>query len=75
VILAALLSEGAPSLITVTGPADVLAAMEAGLAHRSGTVEFLPSEDVEVKVVIGDTTVQTQFGSWSSRLREALKAE
>ena len=73
--LGAILSGELTSLVTVTGPEDLLKAMQAGMALREGIIEFLPSADVDVKLVSGDTTIQTQFGAWAERLQAVLKAE
>lgn len=74
-ILGTILSGENESLIKITGPEDILSSIKAGMVLREGLVEFMPSDHVEVTFVAGDTTVQTQFGTWFERLQAALKAE
>ncbi|PVE22473.1 hypothetical protein DC522_20995 [Microvirga sp. KLBC 81] len=74
-ILGTILSGEISTVLKVTGPEDMLKAIRARFALREGIIEFVPSDDVEVTLVAGDTTIQTQLSSWSIRLKEALKAE
>lgn len=74
-ILGTILSGEISTVLKVTGPEDMLKAIQARFALRKGIIEFVPSDDVEVTLVAGDTTIQTQLSSWSIRLKEALKAE
>ncbi|WP_150117374.1 hypothetical protein [Microvirga vignae] len=73
-ILGTILSGEISTVLKVTGPEDMLKAIQTRFALHDG-VEFAPSDDVEVTLVAGDTTIQTQLSSWSIRLKEALKAE
>ncbi|MEZ0169645.1 hypothetical protein [Microvirga sp. TS319] len=72
--LRTILSGESGPLVRVTGPADILTAIEACIVPRDGVVEFIPTDAVEVILVAGDTIVQTQFSGWSDRLQSALKA-
>lgn len=74
-ILGTILSGETTSLMKVTGPDDLLSAIKSKFSVPGGVIEFVPSDDVEVTLIAGDTVVQTQFNSWSTRLQEALKAE
>lgn len=74
-ILGTILSGESASLLRVTGPEDMLSAIKAGMALREGLVEFVPTDEVEVTMVAGDTMVQTQLGAWADRLQALLKAE
>jgi hypothetical protein len=74
-ILGTILTGEISTVLKVTGPEDMLKAIQARFAIRDGIIEFVPSDDVDVTLVAGDTTIQTQLNSWSIRLREALKAE
>lgn len=74
-ILGTILSGDISAVLKVTGPEDMLKAIQTRIATRDGIVEFVPSDDVDVSLVAGDTTIQTQLSSWSIRLKEALKAE
>jgi hypothetical protein len=73
--LGTILSGELTTVLRITGPKDVLDVMQAGMTMREGIVEFVPGNDVEVTLVAGDTTIQTQFNSWSERLQTFLKAE
>ncbi|MCG7392044.1 hypothetical protein MHY87_03900 [Microvirga sp. ACRRW] len=73
--LGTILSGETETLVKVSGPEDLLSAVKAGMAPREGIIEFIPSHDVELTLVAGDTTIQTQFGAWSERLRDLLKAD
>ncbi len=74
-ILGTILSgENAP-LLRVRGPEDILSGIKAGMVLREGLVEFTPTDDVEVTLTAGDTTVETQFSAWVERLQTSLKAE
>jgi len=74
-ILGTVLSGEGSALLRVTGPEDMLNAIRACLALQDEIIEFVPSDAVEVTLMAGDTTIQTQLGSWSARLQEALKAD
>jgi len=74
-ILGTILSGENGSLLRVTGPEDILSAIKAGMALREGLVEFVPTDEVEVTLVAGDTMVQTQLGAWAERLQALLKAK
>lgn len=74
-ILGTMLSGGVSALLKVTGPEDMLKAIQARFSLREDLIEFVPSSDVEVTLTAGDTTIQTQLSSWATRLQEALKAE
>lgn len=72
-VLATLLSGRDAGLIKISGPEDLLLAMKPHLGQRESSIEFLSGEHVEVSVIAQDTHVQTQLGSWSVRLAQALE--
>lgn len=74
-ILGTILSGESVSLLRVTGPEDILAAIRAEMVLREGLVEFVPTDDVEVTLAAGDTMVQTQLSTWAERLQALLKAK
>lgn len=74
-IIGIVLSGGASTLLKVTGPEDMLRTIQTRFALREGLIEFVPSNDVEVTLTAGDTTIKTQLNSWATRLQEAIKAE
>jgi len=61
--------------IKVTGPADLLSAIESEFAGRETALEFLPADQVEVSLTARDTSVETQLASWAGRLEKAFEAE
>jgi len=71
--LATVLSGGEPKLLKITGPEDLLLSMKERMGSHGEAIEFCPGEHVEVSVVARDTTLRTQFDSWSSRLKQALE--
>lgn len=74
-ILRTILSGEITPLLKVTGPEDILTAIKTGMALREGLIEFVPTDDVEVTLIAGDTLVQTQFNGWAERLQASMKAE
>jgi hypothetical protein len=72
-VLATLLSGRDAGLLKVSGPEDLLAALQASLGHSENMIEFTPGEHVEVSVTAQDTLAQTQLNAWSVRLSQALE--
>lgn len=72
--LSAILAGDVSPLLKVTGPEDLLKGIRDGLVLRDRVVEFVPSDIVEVTLVAGDTTIQTQLGPWVDKLQALLKA-
>jgi hypothetical protein len=72
-VLVTLLSGRDASLLKISGPEDLLAVMKSHLERYGSSIEFLPSELVEMSVIAQDTLVQTQLNSWSVRLAQALE--
>lgn len=72
-VLGKILSGENATLLRVTGPEDMLSAIKAGIVMRDGIIEFVASDAVELTLVAGDTTIQTQFDAWSERLQALLK--
>jgi hypothetical protein len=72
-VLTTLLSGRDASLLKISGPEDLLAVMKSHLERYGSSIEFLPSELVEMSVIAQDTLVQTQLNSWSVRLAQALE--
>jgi hypothetical protein len=71
--LATVLSGGDSKLVKITGPEDLLLSMKERMGSHGDAIEFCPGAHVEVSVVARDTTLRTQFDSWSSRLKQALE--
>lgn len=73
--LGTMLSGEVSGLLRVTGPEDILRLMKEGMSLREGMVEFVPADHVEVTLIAGDTTIQTQFSPWAGRLQELLRQD
>src|SRR3990172_4878375 len=54
----------------ITGPPDVLEMLAAQLAEKAITAEYVASEDCEVKIVAGPTSLETCLRHWMDRLEE-----
>lgn len=74
-ILGVLLSGEVNALLRVIGPEDLLKAIKKKFSLHDGIIQFEPNDAAEVTLFVGDTTIQTQFSSWASRLKDALKEE
>ncbi|MGO4526288.1 hypothetical protein AB4097_15645 [Microvirga sp. 2MCAF35] len=73
-VLATLLSGSDACLLKVSGPEDLLVALQASLGPASDLIEFTPGDHVEVSVTAQDTHAQTQLNAWSARLFQALES-
>jgi len=73
-VVATLLSGRDAAPLRISGPEDLLSAMRSHLGPYESAVEFIPGEQIEVSVVAQDTIAQTQLGSWSARLTQALES-
>jgi len=72
-VLGTLLSGRDACLLKVSGPEDLLAALQTSLGPAGNRIEFAPGEHVEVSVTSQDTLAQTQLNAWSVRLSQALE--
>jgi predicted nucleic acid-binding protein len=71
--LETLLSGRDAGLLKISGPDDLLSAMQIHLRRYGSSIEFIPSEHIEISAKAQDTIVQTQLNSWSARLAQALE--
>lgn len=70
--IATLLAGQAGKLVRVSGPADLMEALQASFANTAAlTIE--PTEAPEVTVQAGDTTVETHLKAWAARLAAAIE--
>ncbi|WP_114943974.1 hypothetical protein [Microvirga calopogonii] len=72
-VLATLLSGNEARLLKVSGPEDLLMALQDRLGSSRSLIEFSPGEHVEVSVTAQDTLAQTQLNAWTARLSQALE--
>jgi len=59
--------------LEVSGPEDFLQLLREKLSSKNVTAVFSPGDDVEVRVRVGQTFLETQFGAWLARLEELVK--
>jgi hypothetical protein len=71
--LESLLATDSGAAIAVTGPADVLDALQQQLSGRATNVTYTPSDDCDVRVVAGQATLETQLEGWLAKLDEAVR--
>lgn len=63
-----ILRDGSPAAIRITGPADLLAALEMQLGDLSSAIAFEPADAVEVTVRADRTIIASQIGAWVDQL-------
>ncbi len=69
-----ILAEPQRPAVRVRGPADLIAAVEAGLGAHSAGIAFEADAGPEVSVSAGETVIETELAAWS-RLIAAAVAE
>lgn len=60
--------KGTSETITVYGPQDLLAALEAHLDHARSAVRFETSDGTDLVVHADDTVIETRIGAWARSL-------
>ena len=70
--ITSLLTCGAPRLIAVSGPADVVEALRQTLADAPA-VELRVADTPEVSVLADPTSIRTRMQAWAERLDEHLR--
>ena len=63
-VLDGMLAKGDYAKISVSGPQDLVAAMETRLGGSHPGISFLPGEAVDVVVVADETILETRIGAW-----------
>jgi hypothetical protein len=66
-VLNGMLSKGAYARITVQGPADLIAAMQARLGEHPG-LSFAAAEVTDLTVTAGETVLATRIGAWADAI-------
>lgn len=68
----ALLAGGEGRLVTIRGPADLVAVLKGAVA-ASPSLAFEPDDEAaELTVTAGDTTIRSALQPWADRLRDAI---
>ncbi len=57
--------------IAISGPADLLKALEFRLSEHAGAMTFTPSSSCEVEVTAGHALLSTRLAAWVEKLNEA----
>lgn len=79
--LSALIADGSRPILQISGPADLLDVLKERLAAVPAAIEYVPAEApggdparaVEVRVMAGQTVIETQMRAWAERLNDALR--
>ena len=66
--LAKLRSGDSGRLISITGPQALLEELRKRLPESEAALEFLPSQAADIRVIAGQTIIDTQIQSWVSAL-------
>jgi hypothetical protein len=59
--------------LQISGPADVLEALNAQLAGKAVNVTYTTNDSCDVKIVAGQATLETRLKSWMDKLQEAMR--
>lgn len=63
-VLHGMLSKGEYAKVVVSGPSDLLGAMETRLAGSHSGMSFVPSDGTDVSVSVDETILETRIGAW-----------
>ena len=70
--LSGLLSDGRAPLVEISGAEDLVNAVQARLGPRGDRLQVQVNDTPEVRVVAGDTVIETQLQAWIGRLTAAV---
>jgi hypothetical protein len=70
--LSALLADEQP-LLKISGPESLLAALREKLGTTKGSIEYLPSETIDIRAVADHLVVQTRLQAWIDRFHQAIE--
>lgn len=70
--LSGLLSDGQHPLVRISGAEDLVRAVQARLGARAAPLQVQVDASPEVRVVAGDTIIETQLQAWVGRLTAAV---
>lgn len=68
-----LLARNQTPLIRISGSQDLVAALRQALGPDALHTEMAVEKEAGLRLVAGDTTIETQLGLWKRRLDEALR--
>ncbi|MBX9592190.1 MAG: hypothetical protein K2X43_23095 [Hyphomonadaceae bacterium] len=58
--------------LSISGPADVLEALQAHLSGKTTAVTYTASDDCDVRILAGPATLETCLKGWMAKLEEAV---
>lgn len=70
-----MVAKGSYARISVSGPRDLLAALQAGLGDAQGPLSFSAEERIDIVVNADDTVLETRIGAWGKFLEDAESSE
>ena len=68
-----ILSKDEGVTLEISGPNDLLQLLRERLSGKNMTLQFHPGEGPEVRIVAGQTSLETQLGAWAAKVEEALR--
>ena len=71
--LDALLATDSGVSLGISGPADVLEVLSQHLSGKIATVTYAPNDDCDVRIVAGQSTLETRLRDWMAKLDEATR--
>lgn len=72
--LRSLLSDDRAGRISIAGSEELLGALRHRLGNESLAVDYVISEDNEIRVVADETILETQLNAWIGRMADAVKS-
>jgi hypothetical protein len=67
-LLAALMGDSERPLVRVSGPQDLIEALQAKAGELTGSVEFVFADQPDISIVADDAHIETQISAWAERL-------
>ncbi len=56
------------SVFEISGPEDILDALRQRLAESGAAIAYKPNEEIDIRVCVDDTIIETQLGAWMTAL-------
>lgn len=67
----ALISDGGQAALHISGPRDLLENLQERLSACAATIEYVPNDAVEVRIVADQTLIESDIQAWLDRFGEA----
>lgn len=72
--LRSLLADDRVGKVSITGPEELLAALQQLLANEGSAFDYIIDEDSEIRVTADETILETQLKTWIGRMADAVKS-